>query len=154
MPSTPTKARVLNFTSCLSAAVFFLLIVAWLLASGVDSRRQFLRLSRGCHLSIDAWGADARLEIFNNASYGPYRGSIVDIIAGRPSSVQMIGFGDQAGIYYRWIHWPSGQTTWTISLSLLYPLLAASVLPIIWSARRLRGNRRGFPVSATGASIE
>lgn len=91
--------RLLNLAALGSAAAFFLALVAWMMAGRIDPREQFVSLSRDCHLSVDARGADARLEVFNDTSYGPYRGSIIGI-AGDPNGPMVVGFGDTAGVYY------------------------------------------------------
>jgi len=139
--------RLFNLSASLSAAACCLLVAASPSASNVDPRKQFLSLSRGCHFSIDARGADARLALFDNAAYGPYSGSIIAITSpGRPSGVRVTSFGDTAGVYYRFIRWPDGRSLWTLSLSLLYPLAASALLPIIWLIRRPYRPRRDFPV--------
>src|SRR5438270_6699389 len=99
MPSSAIWRRVFDLTALFSAAAFGLLVAAWPIAGSVDPRKQFLTLSRGCYVSLDARGADARLELFNNPAYGPYSGSIIAIESpGRPSGVHVTGFGDTAGV--------------------------------------------------------
>ncbi len=129
--------RLLNIAALGSATIFCLIIVAWLIAGHFDPRRQFVSLSRECHLSIDHRGEDGRLEIFNDANYGPYAGSII-AFTGDPNGPSISGFGDTAGIYYRLIRWPNGTSLWTLSVSLSYPLIVAAVLPAIWLFRRSR----------------
>jgi hypothetical protein len=132
--------RLLNLAALGSAAVFCLVLVAWAMAGRIDPRRQHVSLSRDCHVSIDAHGADSRLEVFNDADYGPYCGSIIGI-AGDPNGPTVAGFGDTAGVYYRSIQWPTGRSLWTFSLSLCYPLVVTAVLPIFYLVRRLRRRR-------------
>jgi len=91
-----------------------------------------------------------RLELFNDAKFGPYHGQILDVAVpeGYPPrpGVKWVGFGETAGIYFRWIRWPNGRLVWTLALSLMYPLLASAVIPFIWLARRYRRTPRGFPI--------
>ena len=120
-----------------SAALAVLIVAAWLVAGQVDPRRHFVSLSRRCHFSVDARGADARLEVFNDVNYGPYRGSIV-AIEGDPLGPTKSAVGDSAGIYYRHFRWSSGESLWTLSLSLAYPLMASLLLPVFWTVRHMR----------------
>jgi hypothetical protein len=88
------------------------------------------------------------LMFFNNAQYGPYRGSIIGLSAGPddPPQYQLSAWGDwdYSGVYSRHIYWPDSDTTlWTLAISLLYPLFLFAMLPLAWmwrhwSARRLR----------------
>ncbi len=130
-------SRLFNIAAAASAIVICLVAVAWCAAGTVDPRRQFVSLSDGCHLSIHARGADARVQVFNDSSYGPYGGGVIGI-AGDPNGPKVSGIGDVAGIYYRMIRWPDGRSIWTLSLSLAYPLLLAMPLPLIWVIRRSR----------------
>ncbi|QOV87379.1 hypothetical protein [Humisphaera borealis] len=139
--------RLFNLASLLSAIAFCVVVVAWVAAAGIDPgidpRKQFLSVSPDFHVSLGARGADARVKVFNDSTYGPYAGSIVGF-AGDPNGPTTSGFGDFAGVYYRMIRWPNGSSLWTLSLSLFYPLLAASALPIAWRVRRWRRSRKGF----------
>lgn len=139
--------RFCNRAAGVAVAAFCLFSLAWFAAGGVDPRKQHLSVARDCHISIDARGWDARLEIFNDSSYGPYAGSIVGI-AGDPNCPTVSGVGDAAGVYYRMIRWPDGRSLWTLSLSLIYPTLVTLVIPFIWFVRRTRRSVRGFPVDA------
>src|SRR5687768_10530978 len=127
------KHRHFNFAVTVSAISLCLIVIAWSLSSWIDPRNQFVSLSSGCHISIDARGADARLEVFNDSNYGPYAGSI---IGSGPDGPTVSGFGDVAGIYYRMIRWRDGTSLWTLSLSLMYPLLVAAILPVVWLVRQ------------------
>jgi hypothetical protein len=149
---TALGKHLFNIAVALSAIAFCLLVVVWLTASSVDPRKKFVSLSTGCHLSVDARGADARLEVFNDATYGPYSGSIIGI-AGDPNGPKVSGVGDVAGIYHRMIRWPNGTSLWTLSLSLIYPMVACTVLPVVWVIRRSRQRGRGFPVDRQPAAV-
>ncbi len=143
--------RLFNVAAICSTAAFCASLAGCLLAGSVDPARQFLSLGRGCHTSIDVRSSDPRLEIFNDATYGPYRGSIIEVTApGHPSQVKSAEF-DFLGIYYRHIRWPNGATLWTLSISLVYFAVMSAVLPIVWIVRRSRRPRRGFPVDGQPA---
>jgi hypothetical protein len=137
--------RLFNIAAAVSAIVLCLVIVAWFAAGAVNPRKHFVSLSSSCHLSVNARGADARVQVFNDSSYGPYGGSIIGL-AGDSTGPTASGVGDVAGIYYRMIRWPNGTSLWTLSLSLAYPLLLALPLPVVWLIRRSRRSRRGFAV--------
>lgn len=139
--------RFFNVAVSLSAVAFCLFVIAWFAASNVDPCKQFASISSGCHLSVDARDADARLVVFSDPSYGLYSGSIIGI-AGDPNGPNVYGIGDVAGIYFRMVRWPDGKSLWTLSLSLVYPLLASLVLPVVWLIGRARQRGRGFPVEA------
>jgi hypothetical protein len=146
--------RIFSIAAATSTLAVLVIVVAWVGAGRVDAQKHFIRVSSSFHVSVDARGADARLELFNDAS--PYSGGIVGI-AGDPRGPTVSGVGDAAGVYYRMIRWPDGRSVWTLSLSLIYPLVLAAVLPALWIIRRSRGRRRGrrrgFPVEARPASV-
>ena len=140
--------RLLNLAAILSTIFLVVLIVAWFVAGEVQPTEKHLSLSSGCYLSIDAWGpsrTDARLEIFNDAQYGPYRGSIIEIAGPNyPSRISKITFGDTAGIYYRYFRWPDDRKLWTLSLSLIYPALVALAAPILCLVHQIRRGPRAI----------
>jgi hypothetical protein len=145
--------RLFNLATAVSAVVLCLVVVAWFAASAVDPRKQFVSLSGSCHLSLDARGADARLQVFNDSNHGPYGGSIIAVsgAGGSSNDPQVSGVGDVAGIYYRMIRWQDGTSLSTLSLSLAYPLLLAALLPFVWLVRRSR-RRSPNAESATAGS--
>jgi len=123
-----------------------LTVIAWLAAGAIDPRKQYVSLSPGCHVSVNLWGnVDARLEVFNDANYGPYSGSITGV-AGSPLNPTESAFGDSAGVYYRHFRYPNGAVLWTLSLSLVYPLVASMPLLLVWYLRRTNRQRRGFSI--------
>ncbi len=142
------ETRAFNLAAVGSAAAFVLVLAAWAVAGRVDPRRHFVSLSHGCHLGLDRRGADARLEVFSDPTYGPYGGSTLGMAgaASDPTAPTVSGFGDVAGVYYRVIRWPQGGSLWTFSISLLYPLSLAAFVPAIWLLRRARRSGRGFEV--------
>lgn len=102
---------------------------------------------------VGAWrnGWDVQLVVFNNATYGPYRGSIIDRpwtdTGGNVHSLlsQKVEFGDAWGIYYRYFRWPDNRTLWTLAISLWYFLPVFGALPLlsILLKRRTRTVTRG-----------
>jgi hypothetical protein len=149
---SPLVNRLFNIAAALSAIAFCAIAGAWVFAVCADARTQFVSLSTDCHMGVHARGADARLEVFNDASYGPYSGSIIGI-AGDPDGPEMSGVGDVAGFYFRMIRWPTGASLWTLSLSLAYPLAVAVVLPVVWIIRHSRCRGCRFPVNDHQAAI-
>jgi hypothetical protein len=133
--------RLFNIAAVISTMVFCATLIAWLAASRVDPRKQFISLTSTCHISLLAHQADARLVLFNDADYGPYQGSFL-AFAGDPNFPQIKGIGDIAGLYYRFIRWPDATFLWTLTISLLYPVIFAAVLPVLWMIRRWRYRRR------------
>lgn len=122
--------RLLFLARRLSAVCAAAIVVAWIVVSCglVDPQRHRIRLGPSCHVSLQHFDG-ASIVIFNDGDYGPYRGSIVGL-AGDPNGPIAHGFGSTAGIYYRHFRWPDGSTLWTLSVSLIYPLMLASILPI------------------------
>jgi hypothetical protein len=126
--------------------------VACFLAGSVDPVKQFLSLRRDFQVSIDQRPYGPALEVFNDASYGPYCGSIISLSGpGQPSEVKSGGFAFP-GVYYRHFRWPNGTTLWTLSLSLVYLVVLSAVLPFAWLIRRSRRSRRGSAVEGRPAA--
>ncbi len=144
---------IFNIAAILSTVAFCLIVATWLIAGSFNPRKQFVSISRGCYISIDARGNDVRLEVFNDSTYGPYAGSIVGI-AGDPNGPRISGIGDTAGLYYRFIRWPNGTSLWTLALSLFYPAVVTLLLPLIWIVRHSPRRRRGFPVEGVTKHVQ
>jgi hypothetical protein len=129
--------RLYNVGAICSGVVFCLLLAASMAAYHVDPRKRFLSPRPGVHITIDSRFGPA-IEVFSDASYGPYTGSIISISApGKAASVRSEGF-DGIGVYYRCFRWPGGTSLWTLSVSLIYFLALSAVPPVIWIARRAR----------------
>jgi hypothetical protein len=126
--------RALSIAALGSAILGILIAATWLSAIFFDLSQHRISWSPTCHFNIEARGMDARLNVFNDMEYGPYGGSII-YVEGMPNRPTMTGFGDTTGIYYRFIQWPDSGTLWTLSVSLAYPLLIASILPAVWIIR-------------------
>jgi len=131
-----------------------LTVIAWIaVSSGSVYPRKCVSLSSNCHISVcRVWADDAGLVFFNDAGCGPYTGSIIEILGPQgqrgANSPNITGFGDTAGIYYRYIIWPDGRKLWTLLISLRYPLILALPMPLIWLVRNYRRRKmgRGFPL--------
>ena len=131
------RRGALSITALGSAILAILIAATWLSAIFFDLSQHRISWSPTCHLNIEARGIDARVNVFNDVEYGPYGGSII-YIEGMPNRPTMTGFGDTAGIYYRFIQWPDGGTLWTLSVSLAYPLLVTLFLPVVWMVKYKR----------------
>lgn len=133
--------RLFNVAAICSMIALCALLAACFVAGHVNPAEQFLSLGRDLHVSIDVRRSDPRLEIFNDASHGPYRGSIIEITApGHASQIESTAF-DSLGVYYRHFRWPNDTTLWTLSLSLVYFVVLSAMLPFVWIIRHSR--RRG-----------
>jgi hypothetical protein len=133
----------------------------------MNPRDECLSLTDHFHIGVwDGFSGDSfgMSVFFNNAEYGPYRGSIMSISdekAPAPKrwgwSVLWYGFSqetefdrqgnaaliekacDLPGIYFRHFRQPDkADSLWTLMISLGYPLLLFSILPVAWIFRRMR----------------
>jgi len=139
------KYRVSSIASFVSAAFAVCTLGLWLATFSVSPWHHYVLLTRRFHVSVwSGFSGDTlgRLVIFNNADYGPYRGSIIGIMDEKgevyPRLDHSVEFGDSFGVYYRYFRWPGGGTLWTLMLSLWYPLVLFSILPVFWVFWRLR----------------
>jgi hypothetical protein len=142
--------RLLNFAAVVSGAIFLLVLAAWFVAGRIDPRTQCVTVP-GMRISVDAGGRDRRLEVYHGSICGLYSDTFTDTVRGDPRE-RVSKLGDVAGIFFYRIRWPNGVVWWTLSLSLLYPLAVASVLPAWSLIRRSRHPRRGFPVDGVRAA--
>jgi hypothetical protein len=136
--------RLFNLGVLIFAALFTATVLLTLAALRLDAKDHYLSLARAFHVDLLRFGAGAampRLAFFNDAEYGPYRGSIIALSDGDgpdPSLPKVTAFGDSFGIYYRHIEWPTGAVIWTLAVSLWYPLLLFGAGPGVWLVRRWR----------------
>jgi hypothetical protein len=151
--------HIAALTSCVFLAVT---VILWLVTFVASPR---LSLTR--HFNLGVWSGFSgdtlgRLEVFNDAGYGPYRGSIIALSNDEhpPKSVWFWKVGenygieknntfnakgavqvtttdaDFPGIYYRHFQWPDQpEPLWTLMVSLWYPLFFFCVLPLAWLVR-------------------
>lgn len=142
--------RIFTIASCISAAllgVALLLSIATCIFNPWEHRvtltdQFYVGVWRG--FSGDTLG---RIVLFNDAEYGPYRGSIIQFTddAGNvhPEFERRIALGDSFGVYYRYFRVPSGATLWTLMVSLWYPVALFAVLPTAWLWMRRRRRKLG-----------
>lgn len=85
---------------------------------------------------------------FNDADYGPYRGSMLGVVDDQgnvyPPREEEAYFGDTAGIYYRYFRWPDA-TLSTLMVSLWYPAALFTVIPACWWFLRSRRSGKVNP---------
>jgi len=117
-----------NLVACL------LLLLAMVL-SLTPLSQQTISLSTNFHLRF----SEGRIWFFNNARYGPYRGSIISVSGGTAGSWPLnpvaTKWWDSWGIYYRHFRWPT-DTLWTLAVTLWYFIGLTSIVPLVWWVRR------------------
>lgn len=114
-----------------STALLGITVVMWCMALSRNNREKLISFGPNYHVGVMSFrNVDARISFFNDEEYGAYRGSIVGLEGGPPYIKH--GFGSFFGIYYRYFRWPDGTELWTLLLSLWYPTILFSVLPIAW----------------------
>ena len=142
--------RVLRISTCLSTALLAIAVALCIAGIWINPWDHRLSLSDTFHVAV--WGRewDTRLVFFNDAEYGPYRGSIIALVDdqgnGYPAFEREVRFGDTAGIYHRYFRWPGGVTLWTFMLSLWYPIALFAILPLRWCVVRCRARASFYKV--------
>jgi len=131
----------------LAAGGSLILVGALVLLSfspGSDPRTRHVNLCGWCYVGVNGTGPDANFYIFNDRNAGPLYFGLYPIISGEPKlyEIKGTGFG-----YWR-LRWRDGTSLWTIRLRVVYPLIAALVLPALWFIARRRRGARGFPVGS------
>ena len=145
--------RVLNGVSLLSAMMLVLTIALWAGAFVLDVSRHHLSITDSFHVGLTrgpGFSPVGRIAFFSEDE-GPYQGSIICLSdeTGRSSRpIDQVKFGDACGVYYRCFHFlDTGETLWTLTVSVLYPLAAFTALPIAWVCH---GRRRSGPRGSVG----
>ncbi len=137
--------RTFDVASLISSILLGCTVVLWASAFAISPWDHRLSMSSTFHVGV--WGGFdgpfvGRLVFFSDKEYGPYRGSVICLSDSQGNlSRPMItrAWGDAFGVYYRHFHWlDTGETLWTLMVSLAYPLLIFSVLPAAWLWRRCR----------------
>lgn len=125
-----------------STTMFVITVALFLAGYLLNPSDHYLSLGDDSHFIVLGRGLDSRAVIFNDARYGPYRGSIIGLadVDGSvlPRLEEQAAFGDSWGIYYRYFR-RSDSTIWTLTVTLWYPMVLFAVVPVIGS---LRGTRR------------
>jgi len=129
--------RLFNALSLISAVYLLGTVNLWIWSFWADARTQSLSFANDFHVAAER----GRLSFFNDKDYGPYRGSIIAIVSEEWPMERIFSkhqaFGETLGIYYRYFRWAdSGAVLWTLSISLIYPLILFSLLPAIWIVLR------------------
>ena len=165
--------RPFNIASLASAAFALFAVALWLATFAVSPWDHRVSLTDRFHVSVwSGFSGDTlgRLVIFNDAKYGPYRGSIMAIggegtheefsglrisdydfgritFTNRNGTIDRLRLCDLPGIYFRHfdIH-DQAHTLWTIMISLWYPLVVFSILPAAWLFRRWRSRHKNHVV--------
>jgi len=132
------KSRIFNTLSLISATLLACTVVVWALSFWTDVRKDHASFSDNLHVGF----YDGRIDFFSD-KHGPYHGSVISLSSGQesafPAFAERRGFGDTIGIYYRYFRWAdSGIVLWTLSVSLLYPMIVFLILPIAWAWKRWR----------------
>ncbi|MBI1370077.1 MAG: hypothetical protein GC162_15665 [Planctomycetes bacterium] len=139
--------RLLIFATWLSAGLLAVTLALPIAGMWIDPWEQRLSLTNQCHLTLWGDGLGTSLVFFNDAAYGPYRGSIISVSDDQgntsPPIKRRFHIGPFAGIYYRYFRW-TGATLWTFALSVWYPALLFTILPARAWRHRTRGRRAGF----------
>ena len=136
------KRRIFNTISLISAVLLVCTISLGTWSFWTDPRTDCLSMGDEFHVAVQY----GRVSFFNVKNYGPYHGSIISLSSSKDSADGVFavrrGFGDACGIYYRYFRWAeSGDVLWTLSVSLVYPLILFAVLPTVWTLRRWRAGR-------------
>ena len=116
-----------------STVMLALAVLLFLLGYIVNPLKYHLSFREDSHVGVSSDGFDSRLVFFNDAEYGPYRGSIIGLVDADgnayPPMEREESFGDSWGVYYRHFQWPDS-TLWTLMVTLWYPVALFAIMPI------------------------
>jgi hypothetical protein len=137
------KSCILNTLSLISAILLACTVFLWVWSFWTDPRKDCVSLSGNFHVAVE----NGRASFFNMKDYGPYHGSVISLSSGEETAYSAFaerrGFGDTLGIYYRYFRWAdSGIILWTLSVTLLYPMIVFSLLPLTWAWKRWRAKTK------------
>jgi hypothetical protein len=138
-PMAHRTSKIVTLVSIVMLAISALLFLLGYVISPWD---HFLSFSDDCHVGVWGRGLDSRIVFFNNAEYGPYRGSIIGLVDDdgnvQPPLEREEAFGDEWGVYYRYFQW-SDSTLWTLMVTLWYPIAVFTIMlvaTLLWRARQ------------------
>ena len=149
--------RALQYATLASFILFVVAVLLFIAGFAVNPWDHRLSVTENFHIGVWRYGSglDVRLVFFNHGEYGPYRGGAIAVIDDQgnvhPPRERESAWGDSWGIYWRYFHWKEawGQTDpvlWTLMVSLWYPMVLFSLLPVLsWWLRDRR--RSGFRVT-------
>jgi hypothetical protein len=106
------------------------LAIALFVSYRLDMQRHGVAITPRFHLGLFDGGA------WFYGDEWPYRGSIIQI-DGQPPVSQKSGL-DFPGVYYRYFFRSSAHTTWSLMVSLWYPIVLFAILPALWLFHRRR----------------
>jgi len=137
---------IVNVIAAMSVVMLVITIALSMMSYWIkDPRKQYITIGSNLHITVnDGINSDAigRLVLFNNSSYGPYRGSILWL--NKPPNLIERHFGDTGGIYFRYFKTNQG-VLWTLMISFWYPLICFMIAPAFWLVLyRLDTTRPGF----------
>lgn len=112
-----------------SAIACGLALVALLVSHRLDVRRHGITVTSRFYVGFFSGG----LWLYSDQL--PYQGSIIQV-DGQPPLLRQSAF-DFSGIYYRYFHFPA-DTTWSLRVSLWYPVLLSAIAPVFWMYQRRR----------------
>lgn len=134
--------RALRKVTVLSTVLLAFAILLFFAGYVISPWEQYLSFSGDFHVAVWGRGLDSRIVFFNDAEYGPYRGSIIGLVGPDgnvyPPLERERAFGDSWGIYYRYFQW-SDSTLWTLMVTLWYPIALFALIPM---TRLLRSTLR------------
>ncbi|TWU36745.1 hypothetical protein Q31b_50270 [Novipirellula aureliae] len=125
--------RTFKIATVISAAMLSVSVLLFLVGYITSPWDYHFSFSDDSHVGVWGRGLDSRLVFFNNAEYGPYRGSIIGLVDADGSIYPPLereeSFGDSWGIYYRHFQC-SDSTLWTLMVTLWYPIAFFAIMPL------------------------
>ena len=137
------RRRLFNFVAALSLLLCLELAVQWPLSycaePGPGSISRVMPDGYLLGKGIRVVAFHGNVSVYNQGI--PYRGSIITL---SPKRLRVVGF-DFPGICFRHFTWPGrwpGDTYWTLTVWIVYPLMLTLLAPAAWVAIQLRKRRR------------
>ncbi len=126
--------RTFKIATAFSTVMLAISVLLFFVGYIVSPWDYHLSFSDDCHIGVWARGLDSRLVCFNDATHGPYRGSISGLVDADgniyPPLEREESFGDSWGIYYRQFQ-GSDSTLWTLMVTLWYPIALFAIMPVV-----------------------
>ena len=149
------KRRVLKIVAIASGGMLGVTVLLFIAGYVLNPSDHHISLGDSFHVGVSSRGLDSRIVVFNDADYGAYEGSVIDLVdrdgRGDPTLKRKIGWGDSWGVYYRYFQWSDG-TLWTLMISLWYPIALLAIMPAVWFACEFSRSRRAFREPAHAAA--
>jgi hypothetical protein len=125
--------RAFNLASVVSAVLLGITLVLSAASFVFYTPDYHLSLSDGFHVGLCTFGDEwvGRVAFYNNAEYGPYRGSLL-FLEEPPPMPRRVDFRCRYRICYCDYLWEDGVALWTLIISLWYPIVLFGTLPLIW----------------------